>query len=172
MEKQKITIPDGMTAKDIEQQYDVSHSTAWRASKRGWLYEHYHGDQSAPAVKEGILQKFRRLIDNETINVSQLTCLKKQKIWDIYKGTSTLREDDWHRFKAEWVEIRNLIRRLAKSPYERNLRAIVSDARIKKHLLFKDKRMLDRLRKEMNITDRELQAARRKAKDFLNKTVI
>lgn len=111
MEKQKIEVPSDLSAAEIRDTYNVSHATAWRASKRGWLYKNYHGDQTGNVVKTGIEQKFKRLVQHPVINIAQLTCIKEQKIRDILAGKSSLREREWISFKAELADIKNAMRK-------------------------------------------------------------
>lgn len=176
MEKQKVEVPEGLTARQIEEEYNVSPATAWRASKRGWLYQNYHGDQSGKAVKAGIVQKFKRLVQHPAINMAQLTSLKNQKIIDIISGKSTLREPDWIGFKSEWAEIRNMMRSLLQagsheSKVER-LKTIYHDARIKPHVFFKNKKMNMRISKNLNVYEHEIREVEIILKNFIDKTSI
>lgn len=176
MKRQKVKISDELTIAGIQEKYDVSRTTAWRASKRGWLWQNYHGDQSAPLVKKGIVQKFERLVNQPAINVSQLTSLPEQKIWDIIKGASPLREDGWTKFKAEYVEIRNMMHKFVNAKGDKKaeieLQTICNDARIKKFLLFSNKLMLFRLYNNQSIYAEEITSAKKQVKYFLDRTQL
>lgn len=160
-----------MSAQQIHQKYGVARSTAWRASKRGYFWK-YHREVDSPPVSKETLQTFERLATHKAVNTNKFESLKNSKIWDVMYGKSTLREIHWNAFKKEWNELRRLLRRFVKAPLKRNLKAISADKRIKQFTLIGNKQAMDRLRRGMNVSDKELLAAKKKVEQFLKETEL
>ena len=169
--RQKINIDKELPPTKIAEDYGVSAATAWRAKKRGWLWKNYHGEDNSPPVKKGVEQKFLRIIRIDALNESQFTSLSRFKITDVQRGRSRLKENEWQVFKAELVELRNMLRRFVKSEAGNGLEELTEDARLKKHLIF-NKKMIDRLHRGYTAYDEEIKAAQEKVQELLNKTII
>lgn len=83
------------------------------------------------------------------------------KIVDFNRKKGNLSAGDYNKFIADITNILGLLRRFKSVPNAKNLKAIISDARLKPYVLFKrNKKALDRLQKKQDIKDFEFKELR------------